>query len=138
MSRIALACTNRRGYPLRQFYSVLKFDPVPRLLSSEDAALRHFAKCELFGERDPQFRVDVIPEVQRIVRKQLQDGSWGGKQAKNKTCASNYGLIETWKALRILVDKYGFCREHPSVEKGAEYAFACQSEEGDPRFAITD
>ena len=111
----------------------LKHDPLPPLLSSENEALQYFARSDLLGERvGPVSRLWLLPEAQRILRKQLADGSWP-RPGEKKHSAINYGVIETWRHFRFLVEQYGFTREHPQAEKAAEFLFSCQTEEGDIR-----
>lgn len=109
------------------------FDPLVALLSSRNAAVRYFTQRDLLGETGgPIEELWGLPEAQKILRKQLPAGSWprGGKMEHP---AINYGLIETWKQFRLLVEKYGFTREHPLIRKAAEFIFAYQSTEGDIR-----
>ncbi len=70
--------------------------------------------------------------MQKILRKQLPDGSWP-RSGVQKHPAVNYSLVETWRQLRFLVEKYGLTRQHPQVEKAAEFVFSCQSPQGDLR-----
>ncbi len=111
----------------------LKYDPLPMLLSSENSAIQYFAKRDLLGEQvgDVQLLWD-LPEAHKILKKQKTDGSWP-RSGKQKHAAINYGLIETWRQFRFLVEKYEFTRENPQVEKAAEYLFSCQTESGDIR-----
>lgn len=53
---------------------LLPYDPIPNLLSSKNAAVRHFTRKELTGdgsEEDPK----QLPEAKRIVSRQRTDGS---------------------------------------------------------------
>ena len=75
-----------------------------------------------------------LPEPQRLLRKQQADGSWrypGGNPAS--TPGSNYAVLETFRSLAILVEKFGFDRSHLAVRVAAEYLFSCQTAEGDLR-----
>ena len=111
----------------------LKHDPLPPLLSSGSEALRYFAKRDLLGEQvGPVSQLWQLPEAQRILRKQLIDGSCP-RSGVEQHHAVNYHLVETWRHFRFLVEQYGFTREHPQAEKAAEYLFSCQTEEGDIR-----
>jgi hypothetical protein len=113
--------------------SQLKYDPIAPLLSSGNEAIRYFARRDLLGERvDPVDRLWQLPEAQRILRKELADGSWP-RSGEKKHPAVNYGLIETWRHFRFLVEQYGFIREHPQALKAAEFLFSCQTDEGDIR-----
>ena len=111
----------------------LKFDPLPPLLASENEAIQYFARRDLLGEQagSPQ-GLWQLPEAQRILKKQLPDGSWP-RVGVEKHPAVNYHLIETWLQFRYLVEQYGFTREHPQAQKAAEFIFSCQTREGDLR-----
>jgi hypothetical protein len=112
----------------------LRFDPLPALLSSADEALLYFVRRDLCGEEvEPVCRLWQLTGAQRILRKQQSDGSWDRPASQKKHKAINYGLIETWKQFRFLVEMYGFNREDPSAERAAEFLFSCQTEEGDIR-----
>jgi hypothetical protein len=112
----------------------LRFDPIPALIASEDEALKYFVRWDLLGEEaGPIRRLWQLPEAQKILRKQLPDGSWDRPIGKKKHNAINYNLIETWKQFRFLVEKFGFNRKDSSTESAAEYLFSCQTGEGDFR-----
>jgi hypothetical protein len=113
--------------------SQLRHDPIAPLLSSKSEALQYFVRRDLLEESvGPVSRLWDQPEAQRILRKQLPDGSWP-RPGGAKHPAINYGLIETWRHFRLLVEQYGFTREHPQARKEAEFLFSCQTEEGDIR-----
>jgi hypothetical protein len=113
----------------RQF----KFDPVLPLLSSGNAAVQYFARRDLLGERPgPVRQLWQLPAAQKILKQQQADGSWP-RAGERKHPAINYGLIETWRWFRCLVDQYGFTREHPQARQAAEFLFACQTGAGDFR-----
>ena len=112
----------------------LRFDPVPALLGSEDEALGHFVRRDLCEEDvGPVCRLWRLPGAQRILRKQQPDGSWDRSVSQKKHEAINYGLIETWKQFRFLVEVHGFNREDSSTARAAEFIFSCQTEDGDIR-----
>ena len=117
----------------------LRFDPIPALLSSGDEALQYFVKRDLLEEEvGPICRLWQLPEAQKILKKQLPDGSWDRSVSKKKHKDINYNLIETWKQFRFLVEKYGFNREGPSTGRAAEFLFSCQTEDGDLRGFIAN
>jgi hypothetical protein len=73
-----------------------------------------------------------LPEPQRILRKQRDDGAWRYPGGSPETMpGSNYELLETYRNLGILVEMYGFERSHPALAAAAEYVFSCQTAEGD-------
>jgi len=110
-------------------------DPVPALLAAGDVALAYFVCRDLLGEPvGPASVLWELPEPQRLLRKQQVDGSWrypGGNPAS--TPGSNYAVLETFRSLGILVEKFGFDHTHPAMQAAADYLFACQTAEGDIR-----
>ncbi|HSD85787.1 MAG TPA: adenosine deaminase, partial [Anaerolineae bacterium] len=110
-----------------------KFDPLPPLLSSNNEAVQYFAHRDLMGKRvGPVNQLWQLPGAQKILKKQQADGSWS-RPGEVKHPAINYGLIETWRWFRCLVEQYGFTREYPQAEKAAEFLFSCQTDVGDFR-----
>lgn len=111
----------------------LKFDPLRPLLTSGNLALQYMTRRDLLGEQvGPVLGLWELPTVQRILKRQLADGSWA-RLGEQKHLAINYNLIETWRQSRFLVEQYGLNREHPQVRKAAEYLFSCQTPQGDIR-----
>ncbi len=111
----------------------LHFDPLAPLLASENPALIYFVNRDLCGHHvDPSDCLWHLPEAQRILKKQLANGSWP-RSGELKHPAINYALIETWRHFRFLVDQYGFTRQHPAAERAAEFLFSCQTLAGDFR-----
>jgi hypothetical protein len=111
------------------------FDPVAPLLNSKYEPVRYFTRRDLLDEdTGPTSDLWGLPEPKRLLRHQLDDGSWKypGKNPE-KYPDVNYRLLETYKRLRLLVGKYGFNRSHPAIERAAEYVFSCQTGEGDIR-----
>src|SRR5512147_170248 len=101
-------------------------DPIKPLIGSGNDAVSFFARRDLLGPGvGPIEGVWGLPEVRLILRKQLPDGSWKypGRQASP---GIKYGLLDTWKQLRYLVDAYCMDRPHPAVSKAAEYVLSCQ------------
>jgi hypothetical protein len=118
---------------LNDWRQQLKFDPLPPLSSSEDEALVYFVRRDLIGDEvGPPQSLWQLPGAQKILKQQLADGSWP-RRGENKHPAINYGLIETWRHFRFLVEQYGFTRQHPQACQAAEFLFACQTEDGDIR-----
>jgi hypothetical protein len=113
----------------------LHTDPLPILLDWDNPALTYFVMRDLMGQAISP--VEVLWEMQeskRLVAKQQVDGSWRypGK-SHDPISNTNYNLLETYRTLRILVEIFGFQREHPALAAAAEYVFSFQSEEGDIR-----
>lgn len=75
-----------------------------------------------------------LTEPQKILKKQKPNGSWTYSNAKeNIRSQENYDQLETYRNLGILVEEFGFNKEHPAIAKAAEYLFSFQSYEGDFR-----
>ncbi len=69
-----------------------------------------------------------------MVDKQSQNGSWRYPRGKRSIRSQeNYDQLETFRQLGVLVEKFGFTREHSSVERAASYLLSFQSNEGDLR-----
>lgn len=118
--------------------SELLRDPLPALLGSGNEALVFFTRRDLLGEDPgPVECLWELPEVKKILKKQLSDGSWA-KRGEHKHAAINANLIETWRNLRVLVDQYGFTQAHPAARAAAEYLFSCQTEAGDLRGVLAN
>jgi hypothetical protein len=113
----------------------LKFDPVPILLASQNKALVYFAKRDLLNERvEPISSIWELPEPQKILRKQQADGSWKKSGKSTAIYPPNHNsLVETFKNIRTLVEKYQFTKDHPALPKAAEFLFSFQTPEGDIR-----
>ncbi|MCX6083535.1 MAG: hypothetical protein NT102_01010 [Caldiserica bacterium] len=118
---------------MNDWQSQLRFDPLPTLLTCDNVALQYMARRDLLGEQvEPVLGLWELPTVQRILKRQLADGSWA-RPGEHKHLAINYNLIETWRQSRFLVEQYGLTREHPQVRKATEYLFSCQTPQGDIR-----
>jgi hypothetical protein len=118
---------------MKNWQKQLGQDPLPALLASGDQALIYFVRRDLLGEDvGPAQCLWDLPAVQKILKKQLPDGSWPWHGA-NKHPAVKHRLVETWRSLRFLVEQYGLTREHTQIPRAAEYIFTCQTAEGDLR-----
>jgi hypothetical protein len=113
--------------------TTLAFDPVPALLAWPDEALRTFVRRDLLGEDVPPAEtLWELPGAVRQVQRQRDNGSWR-YAGKADTPRQNYSLLETFRTLGILVERYGFTRDHPAIAHAAEYVFSCQTADGDIR-----
>jgi hypothetical protein len=75
-----------------------------------------------------------LKEAKRILRKQQEDGSWRYPNPKEEIRSlKGYDQVETFRNLAILIEKYLLTKEHPAIERAAEFLFGCQTEEGDFR-----
>jgi hypothetical protein len=116
----------------------LKYNPVPSLLNSKNTIISYFAECDFLDDRrEPVEKLWELPEAKKLLAKQQKDGSWKYPTAKLEIRSQeNYDLIETFRILGILVEQYGFTREHPALKNAAEFMFKFQTEEGDLRGII--
>ena len=118
-----------------KWIDVLSTDPLPALLASQESALGYFIRRDLLEQVvGPVESLWELAEARRLVDKQLADGSWhypGGSD--HPAPDANYNLLETYRSLRLLVEKYGYHLDHPTIKNAAEYVFSCQTDEGDIR-----
>jgi len=108
-------------------------DPLPSLKKTSNKAIQYFVRRDLLEEEvEPIETIWEEPYAQRIIRKQLDDGSWKptGKPSQYK---ENRHIWAVFKSLRELVPKYELNKKHKCLRKAAEYIFSCQTEEGDIR-----
>jgi hypothetical protein len=113
----------------------LSEDPVSTLLTDGDPALAYFVRRDLLERTaEPVESLWELPLAQRLLRKQQPDGSWRYPgQTRSASPEINHDLVETFRSLNLLVDKFGFDRRHFAIERAAQYLFSCQTEEGDIR-----
>jgi len=113
----------------------LKIDPTELLMSLKNGALHYFTQCDLLDEKvEPITTLWELPEVEKIINKQQDDGSWKYPAGnKNIRSQENYDQVETYRILGELVEKYGLNKEHESFQKAAEFLFQFQTDEGDFR-----
>ncbi|HUX98566.1 MAG TPA: prenyltransferase/squalene oxidase repeat-containing protein [Candidatus Deferrimicrobium sp.] len=110
----------------------LKFDPISPLTSSKNAIIAYFTQRDLLEEKvEPIETIWKLSTPMKIVKKQQSDGSW--KYPSKIHPHTNYSLLETFRNLGWLVEKYGFNKKHPAIEKAIEYLFSSQTDEGDFR-----
>ncbi len=79
--------------------------------------------------------MDVLWDLkipQSIIRKQNHDGSWT-YPTRRASISVDYDQVETYRQLGFLIEMFGLNREHPSIEKAAEYVFSKQTPAGDFR-----
>lgn len=117
---------------LKQF----RFNPIIPLINSEDPAVTYFTKA-LIGEKTiSQSKIWEFPEVKKILKRQTEDGSFKHYKKKQIYPKYHHKLVETWKKFRILIKRFNLTKDHPQIEKAAEFIFSCQKEEGDIRGMI--
>lgn len=113
----------------------LRYDPIPILTGSGSEPVAYFARREFLAEDPgPLERLWECRDAQKIVRRQSKNGRWK-YPAPGATDRSleDYDQIETFRNLGFLVEKYGFTRRHPAVQKAAAFLFSFQTAAGDFR-----
>jgi hypothetical protein len=120
---------------MMKWIRLLKVNPVPLLLRSDNEALVYFAKRDLLEEEVGSVdRLWRLPGVETILRVQQDDGSWkysgGDERIRSVT---NYNQLQTYRILRVLVEKYGLNKSHPAIVNASDFLFSCQTREGDFR-----
>ena len=120
---------------MENWQDLLRYDPLPILLSSKNPAIVFFTKRDLQNENGNQ--VETLwkqPSVNKIMRNQQPDGSWRYPGAKlNIRSQQNYNQIETYRVVGELVEKYGFTNRNNVLRNAADFLFSFQTQEGDFR-----
>ncbi len=113
----------------------LKFSPVTPLVLSDNKAITYFAMRDILDE-DP-VNIELLWGLQAtilILNKQQEDGSWKYARANEEIRSqTNYNQLETYRILRVLVEKYGLNNTNNAISKACEFLFSFQTEEGDFR-----
>ncbi len=113
----------------------LKFSPITPLVLSDNKALTYFMMRDILDE-DPGNIESLweLPETISILNKQQEDGSWKYPRAREEIRSQmNYNQLETYRILRVLVEKYGLNNTNNGISKACEFLFSFQTEEGDFR-----
>jgi len=111
-----------------------RYDPVIPLTEHKDQSVALSAQRDLLGKKISLQKLWQLPEAQKILRKQKENGAWeypGGKE-KIRT-QENYNQVETYRNLGYLIEQFGFTHKHPAIQNAAEYLFSFQTSEGDFR-----
>ncbi|MFX0106449.1 MAG: hypothetical protein ACFE75_13315 [Candidatus Hodarchaeota archaeon] len=120
---------------MKEWKDILHFDPLPRLLSTENKAIDFFVKQDLLTEEVKLIEnIWTLPIPIDIINKQQDDGSWKYPSSKKDIrTQENYDQLETYRQLGFLIEKYNFDNQHQAIQKAAEFLFSFQTEEGDFR-----
>jgi hypothetical protein len=112
----------------------LKYDSITPLTLSRNHAINYFVRQDLLDEKTESVdNLWQLPQALRLIYRQQSGGFWkypgGGKQY----IRSDYNRIETYRNIGVLVEKFGFNKQHPVIQKAAGFLFSCQTNEGDFR-----
>ena len=107
---------------MKTWLKELRVDPIPCLISSKNEAIEYFVKRDLLLKRvEPAEILWKLSEVEKIINRQQEDGSWrypgGGKE--HLRSREDYNQLETYRVLGQLVEKYGFNNQHVRIRKAA-------------------
>ena len=118
---------------LIEWLEIFKFDPIPPIMASQNDAILYQARRDLLKKKvRPVETLWELDPVKKIFKKQLEDGSWK-MPGKPDQYGENKFLVETYKMVGLLVEKFLLSKDHSNLENAAEYIFSCQTEEGDIR-----
>ena len=120
---------------MEKWQNLLRYDPLPNLLSTNNQAIVFFTKRDLQSEKVNETEsLWDLPVALKIVSSQQPDGSWKYPGAKlNIRSQQNYNQIETYRIVGELVEKYGFNKNSDTLRKAADFLFRFQTQEGDFR-----
>ena len=84
----------------------LRNNPLKPLISSNNDAIIYFSKRDILDDKVESINyIWNLTEVQKIINKQQQNGSWKSRTKKHDPKSGvNYDLIETWRQCRFLID----------------------------------
>lgn len=118
-----------------RWQAVLAHDPISPLLSCDNKAVVWHTRNDLLGESDePVESLWDLPDAQKIIQKQQNDGSWAYPGGNTRIrSVENYNQIETFRQLGYLIEMFGFNKTSPVIAKAVEFLFGFQTDEGDIR-----
>jgi hypothetical protein len=114
---------------------LLRYDPVPLLLASNNPSIAYYTKRDLLKEDPgPSKNLWSQQDATKLLEKQREDGSWRypGKGIGVKY-GQDYDQLETYRNLTQLIDLYEITKDHPAIWRASEYLFTKQTDEGDFR-----
>lgn len=113
---------------------LLKYNPIPFLLESDNPSIIYFTKRDLMKEKPASTNLWNQQYAIKLLNKQREDGSWRypGKGSGEKY-GQDYNQLETYRNLTQLVELYGITKDHPAMQRASEYLFMKQTSEGDSK-----
>jgi hypothetical protein len=113
---------------------IFKYDPIAPMVEHTNKAVSLSAQRDLLHKTISVQELWQLTEPQNILRKQNKNGSWDYPGAKEHIrTKENYNQLETYRNVGILIEKFGFTKQHSAIQKAAEYLFSFQTKEGDFR-----
>lgn len=120
--------------PGEKWLDDFRYNPISPLLESGIRAIVLSSERDLLGKVSDVENLWQLPEVQKILRRQKQNGCWAYPAGKAQVRSQeNYNQIETYRNLAFLVEEYGLNNRHPAIQRAAEYLFSFQTRAGDIR-----
>jgi len=120
---------------MERWQNKFHYNQIPTLLALQNKAIEYFVRRDLLNENVGSVEILwELPVAKKLINRQKENGAWkypSGK--KHLRSQENYNQLETFRNLGFLVEKYGFNRNHSSIQKAAEYLFTGQTDEGDFR-----
>jgi hypothetical protein len=113
----------------------LKYSPLSPLALSENKAINYFLKRDILDEDPGNIEsLWTLPQTLALLNSQKEDGSWHYAGAKETIRSQmNYNQLETYRIMRVLIEKYGLNNTNNAISKACEFLFSFQTEEGDFR-----
>jgi hypothetical protein len=120
---------------MSDWIKIFKYNPLIQLETTKNLAIRlNTQKYLLDGEIDPSDSFWILNEVEKIFRKQHEDGYWKYPSSKlDVRTQENYNQIETYRQLGFLIEKFLLNKNHISIQKACEFLLSFQTTEGDIR-----
>jgi len=118
---------------MKSWKELIKADPIPKLLETEDTGLRNRI-CRDILETESEVEEPVVDdsEYKTLVRRQKPDGSW--RESGRKKNEPHWTFITTLRTLYCLLD-LGADGENEVFDAGAKYLIGTQTSDGDYRGA---
>lgn len=113
----------------------LRYSPIKALMASGNPSIEYFTRRDLARKRVPPVStLWELPEAQRILHRQREDGSWkyAGK-VNNPAMRPGYEQLETFRQIGFLIEEFGFTKDHQAISRAGEFLLSHQSDKGDIR-----